>query len=279
MRYQYSSQGFKKNFNGNRPLLPAGVKLLLIINVAVFILMGAGGRGLSEFQTMLYEIFSLSFFHSNEYRFWQIGTYLFVHADWLHIMFNMLALWLFGKDLELDWGKYDFLTLYFICGIGSGIITMFINTSPTIGASGAIYGILVAYGMLYPNRILLLYGIFPFKVKYIVLGFGLIAFLATLSSAPSSTSHITHLSGMIIGIIYILFNFKFKTIKLWYVKKRIQAIQNKVGGIKNDNASIKKQVDKILDKVNNEGWESLTINEEEFLTNASKRLFDDHSPN
>ena len=72
---------------------------------------------------------------------------------------------------------------------------------------------------------------------------------------------------------------KFKTIKLWYVKKRIQAIQNKVGGIKNDNASIKKQVDKILDKVNNEGWESLTVNEEEFLTNASKRLFDDRSPN
>ena len=111
-----------------------------------------------------------------------------------------------------------------------------------------------------------------------VLGLGVIAFFASLSASQSNVSHITHLSGMIIGIIYILFNFKWKNIHLWYIKMKLRSIQNKQNGNEDEETSIKMQVDKILDKLNDEGWENLTPQEEDFLTRASKRLFDDRSP-
>ena len=194
----------------------------------------------------------------------------------------MLFLWILGKDLELDWGKNEFLFFYFLCGVGAGFMTVLINYSsimPTVGASGAIYGVLVAYGFTYSNRIVYLYGLFPLKVKYLILGLGVIAFFASLSAAQSSVSHITHLSGMIIGIIYILFNFCWKKIRLWYIKMRLKSIQNKQNSPNDEENHIKIQVDKILDKLNDQGWESLTAREEAFLTSASKQLFDKRSPN
>ena len=217
-----------------------------------------------------------------EYRLWQTFTYLFLHGGWIHILFNMLVLWMFGKDLEMDWGKNEFLIFYFVCGIGSGLITVLANiNSPIVivGASGSIYGVLVAYGFTYPNRTVYLYGVFPLKVKYVVLGFGVIAFVASLSITQSKVSHITHLAGMIIGIIYILFNFRWKNIRLWYTKIRLRSIQDKQNSHEGEETHIKMQVDKILDKLNDQGWESLTSQEEEFLTRASKSLFDDRSPN
>ena len=278
MRYQYSSRGFRQGFSGNPLLLPDGVKLLLIINIAVFVLMELSGQ-----KNILFQLFGLvPRAVLQEYRFWQTFTYLFLHGGWIHILFNMLVLWMFGKDLEIDWGNNEFLIFYFVCGIGSGLITVLANiNSPIVivGASGSIYGVLVAYGFTYPNRTVYLYGVFPLKVKYVVLGFGAIAFVASLSTTQSKVSHITHLSGMIIGIIYILFNFRWKNIRLLYTKIRLRSIQEKQNGHEGEETHIKMQVDKILDKLNNQGWESLTSQEEEFLNRASKRLFDDRSPN
>ena len=108
-----------------------------------------------------------------------------------------------------------------------------------------------------------------------VLGLGIIAFFASLSASQSTVSHITHLSGMIIGIIYIVFNFRWKNIRLLYIKMRLKSFQSK----QNEDTHIKMQVDKILDKLNDQGWESLTSKEEEFLTRSSKHLFDDRPPN
>ena len=278
MRYQYTSRGFRQNTNRNPLLLPNGVKLLLIINISVFVLMELSGQ-----ENILFQIFGLvprAVFH--EYKFWQTFTYLFVHGGFFHILFNMFVLWMFGKDLEVDWGKIEFLIFYFVCGIGSGLITVLANiNSPVVivGASGAVYGVLVAYGFTYPNRIVYLYGVLPLKVKYMVLGFGIIAFFASLSAAQSKVSHITHLSGMIIGIIYILYNFKRKNIHLWYIKMKLGLIQGKQNHKEDEQGQIRIQVDKILDKLNDQGWESLTAQEEEFLTSASKSLFDDRSPN
>ena len=278
MRYQYSSRGFRQDSGGNPLLLPNGVKLLLIINIAVFVLMELSGQ-----KNILFQLFGLvPRAVLQEYRLWQTFTYLFLHGGWIHILFNMLVLWMFGKDLEMDWGKNEFLIFYFVCGIGSGLITVLANiNSPIVivGASGSIYGVLVAYGFTYPNRMVYLYGVFPLKVKYVVLGFGVIAFVASLSITQSKVSHITHLAGMIIGIIYILFNFRWKNIRLWYTKIRLRSIQDKQNNHKDEETHIKMQVDKILDKLNDQGWESLTSKEEEFLTRASKRLFDDRSPN
>ena len=278
MRYQYTSRGFKQNTNRNPLLLPNGVKLLLIINIFVFVLMELSGQ-----ENILFQIFGLvpwAVFH--EYKFWQTFTYLFIHGGFFHILFNMFVLWMFGKDLEVDWGKIEFLIFYFVCGIGSGLITVLANiNSPVVivGASGAVYGVLVAYGFTYPNRIVYLYGVLPLKVKYMVLGFGIITFFASLSAAQSKVSHITHLSGMIIGIIYILYNFKRKNIHLWYIKMKLGSIQGKQNHKEDEQVQIRIQVDKILDKLNDQGWESLTAQEEEFLTSASKSLFDDRSPN
>ena len=278
MRYQYTSRGFRQNTNRNPLLLPNGVKLLLIINISVFVLMELSGQ-----ENILFQIFGLvprAVFH--EYKFWQTFTYLFVHGGFFHILFNMFVLWMFGKDLEVDWGKIEFLIFYFVCGIGSGLITVLANIhSPVVivGASGAVYGVLVAYGFTYPNRIVYLYGVLPLKVKYMVLGFGIIAFFASLSAAQSKVSHITHLSGMIIGIIYILYNFKRKNIHLWFIKMKLGSIQDQQNHKEDEQSQIKSQVDKILDKLNDQGWESLTVQEEEFLTSASKSLFDDRSPN
>ena len=278
MRYQYTSRGFRQNTNRNPLLLPNGVKLLLIINISVFVLMELSGQ-----ENILFQIFGLvpwAVFH--EYKFWQTFTYLFVHGGFFHILFNMFVLWMFGKDLEVDWGKIEFLIFYFVCGIGSGLITVLANiNSPVVivGASGAVYGVLVAYGFTYPNRTVYLYGVLPLKVKYMVLGFGIIAFFASLSAAQSKVSHITHLSGMIIGIIYILYNFKRKNIHLWFIKMKLGSIQDEQNHKEDEQSQIKIQVDKILDKLNDQGWESLTVQEEEFLTTASKSLFDDRSPN
>ena len=278
MRYQYSSRGFRQDSGGNPLLLPNGVKLLLIINIAVFVLMELSGQ-----KNILFQLFGLvPRAVLQEYRLWQTFTYLFLHGGWIHILFNMLVLWMFGKDLEIDWGKNEFLAFYFVCGIGSGLITVLANiNSPIVivGASGSIYGVLVAYGFTYPNRTVYLYGVFPLKVKYVVLGFGVIAFVASLSITQSKVSHITHLAGMIIGITYILFNFRWKNIRLWYTKIRLRSIQDKHNNHKDEETHIKMQVDKILDKLNDQGWESLTSKEEEFLNRASKRLFDDRSPN
>ena len=274
MLYQYSSRRFRQN----PLLLPNGVKLLLIINIAVFILMELSGQ-----KNILFQMFGL-IPHAvlQEYKLWQMFTYLFIHGGFIHILFNMFILWMFGKDLEVDWSKNEFLIFYFVCGIGSGLISVLASMNsfvPIVGASGAIYGVLVAYGFTYPNKMVYLYGVFPLKVKYMVLGLGVIAFFASLSASQSNVSHITHLSGMIIGIIYILFNFKWKNFHLWYIKMRLKSIQNKQNGNEDEETSIKMQVDKILDKLNDQGWDSLTSKEEEFLTRASKRLFDDRSPN
>ena len=274
MRYQYSSHGFRQNISRNPLALPSGVKLLIIINIAVFILMELSGQ-----KNILFQMFGLvPRAVLQEYKLWQTFTYLFLHGGFIHILFNMFILWMFGKDLEVDWSKNEFLIFYFICGIGSGIITVFASINsfvPVVGASGAIYGVLVAYGLTYPNRMVYLYGVFPLKVKYMVLGLGVIAFFASLSASQSAVSHITHLSGMIIGIIYIVLNFRWKNIRLLYIKMRLKSIQSK----QNEDTHIKMQVDKILDKLNDQGWESLTSKEEEFLTRASKHLFDDRPPN
>ena len=280
MRYQYSSFGFKQNYNKNPFLFPNGVKLLLIINILIFSLMVLLGQ---RDRDLVIQIFGLvPYSISNDYKIWQTFTYLFLHDGPIHIIFNMFLLWVLGKDLEIDWGRNKFLIFYFICGIGAGLITWMININslrPVVGASGAIYGVLVAYGFTYPNRMIYLYGLIPMKVKYMVTCLVIIAFFASLFSTQSKISHITHLSGIIIGIIYILINSNLGNLHLWYIKMRIRSIQSIQNNNENEETYIKMQVNKILDKLNDQGWESLTSKEEEFLTHASKRLFDDRSPN
>ena len=278
MRYQYSSPGFRQSFNRPTFSIPSGVKFLLIVNIVVFVLVELSGQ-----QSLLFRTFGLvpSLVWS-KFKIWQLFTYLFIHGGIFHIFFNMFVLWMFGKDLESQWGKMEFLLFYFVCGIGAGLITVLFSVNsivPIVGASGAIYGLLLAYGFTYPNQMVYLYGLVPIKVKYMVLGLGAIAFFASLSASQSNVSHITHLSGMIIGLIFIYFNINWKVIKLWYIRMRLKGLSQQPAKQDNEEAQMKKQVDKILDKLNDSGWDSLTEQEENYLTQASKRLFGDRPPN
>ena len=278
MRYQYTSPGFREGFSRPTFTIPSGVKLLVIINIVVFVLTALSGQ-----RSILFSSFGLVPSHVwSNFKVWQLFTYLFVHGGFLHIFFNMFVLWMFGKDLEMQWGKNEFLLFYFTCGIGAGLMTVLFSVNsivPIVGASGAIYGLLVAYGFTYPNRMVYLYGLFPLKVKYMVLGLGVIAFFASLSANQSNVSHITHLSGMIIGVLYIYFIFNWKNIKMEYYRLRLKNLKQKTSAQNDEEVLMKKKVDEILDKLNASGWDSLTEQEEKYLTRASKQLFGDRPPN
>jgi membrane associated rhomboid family serine protease len=142
------------------------------------------------------------------YYFWQPFTYLFVHGGIGHLLFNMLALWMFGTPLEQDWGTRRFLKYYFLCGIGAGLCDISANVAfghwgiPTIGASGALYGLLLAFGVLYPETRVLMNFLFPIKAKYLVIIYGAIALLSALGE-NSGVSNVAHLGGMLFGYVYL----------------------------------------------------------------------------
>jgi membrane associated rhomboid family serine protease len=140
-------------------------------------------------------------------KLWQVVSYIFLHAtgSLTHILFNMLGLWMFGSDLEREWGTRQFTKFFFICGIGAGILMVLFSpgsTDATIGASGSIYGILLAFGMLFPNRIII-FIIFPIPAKYLVMIMGGFAFFASVSASGGGVAHIAHLGGMLVGFVYL----------------------------------------------------------------------------
>jgi membrane associated rhomboid family serine protease len=141
---------------------------------------------------------------------------MFLHSPYGfgHILFNMLALWMFGADLERTWGTARFLRYYFVCGVGAGICVVIGNALygsldvPTIGASGAIYGILLAFGILFPDTIVLFSFLFPIKAKYFVMIIGAIAFLSTFGATGTGVSHVAHLGGMLFCYLYLRSGFR-----------------------------------------------------------------------
>jgi membrane associated rhomboid family serine protease len=184
-------------------LTPA-VKNLIIANVAAFVLtiladrLGFGGL-IGWLMLIPYEV-------THQLFVWQLVSYMFLHAGFFHILFNMFALWMFGCELERTWGTRRFLWYYFLTGIGSALTVIVVSPSSTVatlGASGAIYGILLAYGVLFADRLIFLYFLIPIKAKYFVMIMGGIEFLSAISTPGSLVSHVAHLGGMIFGILYL----------------------------------------------------------------------------
>ncbi len=201
MEYRFRSTGYTPSY------LPAGVKWLLISNIGIFVL---NYLWIMLFDSDPFRIFGLVPFEVLRRGFlWQLFTYMFLHGGIWHILFNMLVLWMFGLDLERDWGTRRFLKYYFLCGAGAGICVVLVAMvrpaemlARTIGASGAIYGLLLAFGVLYADRLILMMFLFPMKAKYAVMIFGAIAFLGSFERG-SGVSHVAHLGGMIFGYIYL----------------------------------------------------------------------------
>jgi membrane associated rhomboid family serine protease len=144
---------------------------------------------------------------TQNFYLWQLVTYIFLHepSSIFHILFNMLGLWMFGSDLERLWGSRQFVRFFFICGIGAGLLMVMLSPNSqtsTIGASGSIYGILLAYAMYFPNRIII-FIIFPIPAKWFVIILGGIAFFSSISATGGTIAHIAHLGGMLCGFIYL----------------------------------------------------------------------------
>jgi membrane associated rhomboid family serine protease len=143
---------------------------------------------------------------TNQFMVWQFVTYMFLHGDPFHIFFNMLTLYMFGNELERYWGTKRFVNYYFITGIGAGVCSWLVSMQSLaviIGASGAIYGLLLAYGLSYPNRIVYVNFLLPIKVKWLVLIMGAIQFIYSISGSESGVASIAHLGGMLVGYLFL----------------------------------------------------------------------------
>ena len=220
MNYQYSPNRFS--------FLPVVVKNLLIINGILFL----ADIVLVRFGINLSDILGLHFFKASGFYPFQLLTYMFMHGNFTHLFFNMFALWMFGNTLENIWGSKRFLMYYILCGLGAGLIqegvqyleyitrlsqyqsvnvggtiipmSQYLNLMTTVGASGAIYGLLLAFGMMFPNSMIYLYFAIPIKAKWFVIGYAVIELLSGVFSSGDQVAHFAHLGGMLVGLIIIL---------------------------------------------------------------------------
>ena len=188
-------------------MMTPAVKNLLFANIAVFLIQVLS-PGLNY---ELIGIFGLVPKYAFEKLFiWQFVTYMFFHGGFAHIFFNMFALWMFGVELERTWGTREFIRFYFLTGIAAGLSTAIFSwgsMTPTIGASGAIYGILAAYALFFPDRYVYLYLLFPIKMKYLAIILGVIEFISARHGG-SGIAHTAHLGGMIVGFFYLRYKYR-----------------------------------------------------------------------
>ena len=268
MKYQFQSNPGQISYKPS--LFTDAIKVLISVNFTVFIL-----QSISSSEIIFFSNFGLvPKLVWSQLKIWQPFTYMFFHGDIWHVLINMFVLWMFGSELERVWGKKNFLRFYFITGVGSGLGTMLFglqSTIPIVGASGAIYGVLLAYGVMFPNRTVYLYGIIPIKSIWFVIGIGVIAFFSSFNNV-TNISHLTHLFGMIIGYLYLKRPVHFRSLWFSVFKKVLEyRIQNQEEKISRS-VEIERDLNSILDKINREGFKSLTLEEEERLYKNSKNL-------
>lgn len=285
-----------------------GVKTLLIINVAVFVvqtlLRDYVGRQVGPITENFGFIPSLAI---RGFEVWRFVTYMFLHGGLTHLLFNMIGLWMFGSQIEARWGRGPFLLYYVVCGLGGaltyGLFNLFGMESfvPMVGASGAIYGILLAYGLMFPESVILLAMIVPIKAKYAVILFGLIELLSTMSGTSGGVAHLAHLGGMATGFLFLRLTIPSLRAGTalrspwgrWGGRKRPKVVRPDAGVWKggasrpagdqprggnggsrpadDPPSADKAEVDAVLDKISREGLQSLTAREQEILRRAGRR--------
>ena len=273
MRYQFQSK--QGDFSSRPKIFTDAIKVIVWSNIIIFLLKIISQNPTTPLFNPVVDLFGLS--SSNVWpRFWQPLTYLFIHKDFLHVFFNMFVLWMFGSELESIWGRRSFLKYYFLTGMGSGLVWLALNITNTnyvlAGASGAVYGVLLAFGMMFPNRTVYLYFLFPIKVKYLVMILVAAEFILSMNSA-SDISHITHLSAVLIGFIYLRYHWRWKDIK-FSIRKHFAELNLT---IKNKNETkrliLQQEIDHILDKINKVGYDALSKEEKDTLYTSSRKLY------
>lgn len=303
--------------------IPTMTKNLLIVNVLAFIATFVLERSGIDLTRML----GLHFFLASEFHIYQFITYMFLHGGFTHILFNMFALWMFGSVIERVWGPKKFLFYYICCGVGAGFtqelvqyITYsmegiaayqyvnaggvqmttdaYINLWTTIGASGAVYGILLAFGMIFPNeRLFIIPFPFPIKAKWLIVGYIAIELFSAMSGPGDGVAHMAHLGGMLFGFLLIRYWQKHPDSSAGFgrsrgqeffdnLKRKYDARQNQQH-MKAEHTSAprretdeeynarqrknQEEVDAILDKIRKSGYDSLTKEEKKKLFDQSRR--------
>jgi membrane associated rhomboid family serine protease len=219
------------------------MKALIAANVVVFI-----AQSLAPRLTLWLGLMPAAVL--GQFQVWQLATYMFAHAGLFHLLFNMLALWMFGAELERIWGTRYFLKFYAVCGVGAGALTVLVSLFPAafaaslyqsivIGASGAIYGLLLAYALYFPDRPILMMLLFPIPAKYFVMIIGAIAFYSSLAVSGGVASA-THLGGLLVGYLYLkgaridpLAELKYRYLK-WKINRVRKKFDVYSGGRAND---------------------------------------------
>ncbi len=284
---------------GRRMMTPA-VKALIIANVAVFVVQNFVGGGSARSYPTLIEYFSfIPSLAIYGLQLWRFVTYMFLHGDFWHIGFNMFALWMFGSQIEARWGARNFVIYYFVCGLGGAIVYGIFKLfgmeafTPMLGASAAVMGILLAYGMTFPNSIILFMFVIPMKAKYFVILLALI----DLWSIPGggTVANLAHLGGMLAGFIFLRWTIPSLggglgssagaagglsgAWKRYQTKRKMRVVrpeETKPGGNGRAGQAGKKSPDQtkinvILDKISREGLQSLTDEEQEILRRAGRK--------
>jgi membrane associated rhomboid family serine protease len=292
---------YRPSMFGGFQFFPPVIKTLLITNGVVFVLMwffGAFHLGEISFARVLTEFFGLMPLGNGFYP-WQLITYQFVHADFWHLLFNMaFGLWMFGMEVEHVWGSKKFLVYYLLCGVAAGLAQLFLAPifepalGPTVGASGAIYGVMIAFASMFPDRYIFLYFLIPVKVKYFVII--LIVFGVMSVGGPGNVANLAHLGGALAGYLYLLYDrrrvvgWKSTSFQSWMSSSSWSKPKSSVGSVvdakvydisesksfepKTPQDVEQKKIDDILDKISQSGYQKLSEEEKKILFEASKRI-------
>lgn len=252
------------------------VKYLILTNAGIFLLqqiLGEANNAIVAYLGLTPEFFI------SHFAIWQLATYMFLHGGLWHLLINMLILYMFGVELEDHWGTREFLKYYFICGIGAGVLHLLISLGspvPVVGASGAIYGLLAAFGILFPNRVLtlLLFFVLPIQIlaKYLVMIFVGISLFYGIFGGESGVAHFAHLGGMLVGFLYLKLDWRIPSVGDWLRRKSINRRMRIERADRQREVQLRERVDAILDKINEVGYEKLTNEEKRALTQASRNL-------
>ena len=192
--------------------------ILIVANILVFLL------GFVARAEMPY-FYLIPSFVLDAGMWWQVVTYMFVHATFWHLFFNMLALFLFGIQLEQRMGSTEFLLYYFVCGIGAGVATVLINAAtgqgmiPVVGASGAIYGVMLAFAAFFPDARIFIFGILPIRAPVALAAYALIEIVSQLANFRSGVAHLTHLAGLLFGYLYLLVRLDMNPVTIFFRRR------------------------------------------------------------
>ena len=259
------------------------VKRLLIANAVVFVLIWSGA--ISWDWAVEYLGFNVSQVLREP---WTIITYMFVHAGFIHVFFNMLMLFFFAPPLEERWGGKEFIKYYTICGIAGALFTLLFGGGTIVGASAAVYGVMLAYALNWPDTLIWIYAIFPIKAKYLVLILGAISFFSAFSGATDGVAHFAHLGGLVVGYAYLKQGWRVETrlagLKKRLLRRKLSVVPGGANGegsrrekgrspSEDEEVRLNEVVNALLDKIaaSPDGLDSLTPEERRFLDDYSRR--------